>query len=63
MDRHPAPQIGEPEGRSAVAAINRAEQAEEGVVLAYGQELPVAKRPAANGEIASEHDDLAYERF
>ena len=55
------PEVGQAESGAAVAAVDGAEQAEQGVVLRHGQELAVAEGPAAGGEVTGEHPDLADE--
>ena len=58
---HRSLQVGQGEGRFAVAAIIGAEQREERGVLRDRQQLAVALGPAGGGEIAPEHADLGDE--
>ena len=49
---------GKRERRLAVAAVGRADQLEEGLVLGDRQQLAVAEHPSGGGEVAREHPDL-----
>ena len=51
VDRHPAAQVGQREVDPAVAAVGRAEQREQRLVLVDRQELAVALRPALGREV------------
>ena len=59
MDRRATAQVGQCERGLAVAAIGRAEQRKQRLVLADREQLPRTDRPAARREIESEHPDLA----
>ena len=59
VDRHPAAQVGQRERALAVAAVGRADQLEERLVLRDRQELAFAEHPAGRREVAGEHPDLA----
>ena len=63
MDGDPAPEIGQAESRSSIAAVEGSDQREERRILADGQELSVTEGPSAWREVASEHDDLCNEWF
>ena len=55
VDRCAGLQIGQPKVHAPIAAVGRAEQREERLILVDGQQLPVAQRPAFRGE-AERHD-------
>ena len=59
MHRYPALQVRQGEGVDAVAAIGRAEDREQGVVLRDRHQLAVAPRPALRREVEAETADLA----
>src|SRR5215469_10568467 len=59
MDRQSAAQVGQSEGRLAVAAVGRADQVEEGFVLRNRQQLSRAEHPAGRSKIAPKHPDFA----
>src|SRR5438552_11176080 len=61
VDWHLGLQIRQAKGDPAVAAVGRAQQREERLVLVDGQELPVALRPAFRGEIEADYFDFAEE--
>src|SRR6185503_14138757 len=61
VERHSAAQIGQRERALAVAAIGRADQGEQGLILGNRQQRPVAEAPAVRIEIAPEHADFADE--
>ena len=63
VDRHPAAQVRQREGALAVAAVGRADQLEQRLVLGDGQQLALAEHPARRREVAGEHPDLAYVRL
>ncbi len=58
VDRDPAAQVGQREGRLPVAAVGRADQLEQRLVLGDRQQLALAEHPAGRGEVAGEHPDL-----
>src|SRR5205085_10625045 len=58
MKRHAAVQVGQRESRLTVAAVGRADQGEEYLVLRDGKQRSVAKHPACGGEVATEHSDF-----
>jgi hypothetical protein len=58
-----AAQIRQREGRSSVAAVGRAEQCEERLVLGDRQQLALAQRPARRCEVSGEGHDLAEKRY
>jgi hypothetical protein len=55
MYGHATLQIWQCEVRLAVAAISRAQDGKQGLVLINGQELPVARSPSLGRKIESEH--------
>src|SRR5207237_2679743 len=55
--------IWQPEGRLAIAAVGRAEQREERLVLVDRQQLPVTHRPAFRREIETHDPNLGKEWF
>jgi hypothetical protein len=61
VDRHPAAEVREVEGRLTVAAVRRPDEGEERVVLGDGHRLSLAERPAVGSEGAREDPDLADE--
>src|SRR6185295_1171446 len=62
MDRYPALQVRQRERRLPVAAVHRAEQREQRLVLRDRQELAVTERPALRRERPGEDADLAEVR-
>ena len=59
VDRNPPAQVGQRERALAVAAVGRADQLEQRLVLGDRQQLALAEHPARGGEVAREHPDLA----
>jgi len=60
-DADRALQDGQGGGGSAIAAVGGAQEREESRVLADGQQLAIAERPALRCEVAGKHADLSYE--
>ena len=58
VDRRPAAQVGQREGGDAVAAVERAEEREQGLVLIDRQHLAVAERPALGRKREADDPDL-----
>ena len=52
---NPALKVGQAEGGSPIPAIIGSQNREKGCVLAYEQELPIAKSPAYRGKIACKY--------
>jgi hypothetical protein len=63
VDRYAPPQVGQCKIRSAIPAVRRPEQREQGLVLVDCQELPVAQRPSGRREVESDHPDFTYKWF
>src|SRR5882762_2897033 len=61
VHRSAALQVGQREGRLAVAAVGGTQQREERGVLREGQELPVAPRPTFRREVEREDADFRDE--
>ena len=61
VDGEAAAQVRQRERGLAVAAVDGADQREQGVVLGDRYQLSVAEGPAVGREIAGEHPDLADE--
>src|SRR5215218_4404199 len=61
-DRNASAQVRQREVRLPVAAVHRAEQREQRLILVNGQELAVALRPALRRKIKSKYLNLAHER-
>src|SRR5713101_3902009 len=53
-----SPQIGQSESRLTIAAVRRADQIEERLVLRNRQQLSFAKHPARRSEVARKHSDF-----
>ena len=62
MNRRLASQIGERKGGLAIAAIGRAEEREERLVLVDGQELSVTLHPISRGEVKAHDPNFAQVR-
>jgi len=63
VNRNPAAQIGQAEGGSAIAAVRRAEQRIEGLILGYLQQPAIAIRPTFWGVGKANHPDFTDEWF
>src|SRR5688572_30303846 len=63
MDRYPAAQIGQGEGRLSVPAVGGADQLKQCFVLADRQELSFAEHPTRGREVAREHPNLSDKRL
>src|ERR1051326_2430674 len=63
VDGDLAPQVRQVEGGLPVAAVGRAEQREERLVLVDGEGLAVAQRPALRGKVKADDLDLTQEWF
>ncbi len=50
--------VGKAERPHAIAAIGRAEEREQGLVLIDGHQLPVAERPGLRREVEADELDL-----
>ena len=62
VDRRAALEVGEGEGGGAVAAVGRAHEREERLVLVDRQQLPVAERPPPRCEAEADDPDLCEVR-
>jgi hypothetical protein len=63
VERKAAAQVGQGEGRLAIAAVGGSDQLEQGLMLGDGQELALAEHPADRREVAGKHADLAHIRL
>jgi hypothetical protein len=63
MQRRPSPHVRQRKRYLAVAPIPSAQQGKESGVLADGDELAVARRPALWGEIEGHESDFPDERI
>ncbi len=61
MHRRAGAEVGQGEVHAAVAAVGRAEQREQRLVLVDRQQLSVAHRPALRGEAEGHDPDLGEE--
>src|SRR5262249_44830822 len=59
MHRQAALQVGQCECLLTIAAVGRADQIEQSIILGDRYERPVAERPADRGKVAGKHTDLA----
>jgi hypothetical protein len=60
VHRNAALQIRQRKGRLAVAAIGRADQVEQGLVLGNRYQLALAEGPAGRRKIAGKHANFAH---
>ena len=58
-----APEMRKTEGGSVVAAVDRAQQRKQGVVLRYCQKLPVKKDPSPRTRIEGDDTNFCQKRF
>src|SRR2546430_4947511 len=63
VNRRSRLKVGQPKVSAPIATVSSTQQREQRLVLVYGQQLPVAKRPAL-GRKSERHDpDLRKKRF
>src|SRR5262249_28810444 len=60
VDGNASPQVRKGESGLSVAAVRRADEVEEGLVLGNGEKLSFAEHPSRRCEVAGEHPDLTY---
>jgi len=63
MRRNAPAQVGQREVGLSIAAIGRAEQREQGLVLIDGQQLTVAHRPPLGWKVERHHPDFRQKRL
>jgi hypothetical protein len=63
MDRRARAQVGQREVHASIAAVGRAEQTKERLILIDGQQLPVALRPAFRRKDKGHDSDFTEKRF
>src|SRR5438477_3188497 len=60
VNRHTASQVGKGKGCLPVAAIHRAQQREERLILVDGKQLPIAKRPPLWRKVPTDYLDFTH---
>src|SRR5450755_4199135 len=59
MKRNAATKVGKRERRLSIAAVGRADQIEQGLVLGNREQLALAEHPSRGGKVASKHSDFS----